>query len=112
MKKIKFEHPALDKPIMVEGKFEVCPRCHGTGGHERDDIDCSALVDSMREDGDEEGLASYFNGGYDVLCTECNGRNVVFAPILPKKIAALIDEWHRCEREYAREVAAERRMGA
>jgi hypothetical protein len=112
MKKIRFEHEALDEPIMVNGEYKVCPVCQGTGQHERRDIDCSRLIDNMREDGDDEGIEAYFSGAYDVNCTNCGGLRVVFEPVLPEWAAKKLEDWYRCEREYERECAAERRMGA
>jgi hypothetical protein len=110
--KLKFEHPALDEPIMVAGKNEVCPTCSGYGKHERRDIDTSLYVESMIEDGDDEGLERYYRGSCDIICTKCNGKNVVFVPILPDSVQEKIWEWEDAEREHRAEVAAERRAGA
>lgn len=112
MEKIKFEHPALDEPIMVAGKYEVCGACGGHGVHDRRDIDTSALVDSMREDGDDEGLEAYFKGAFDTVCETCGGLRVVFQPVLPEWAEKLIDEYNESEAEWRRESEAERRMGA
>jgi len=112
MKKIKFEHPALDKPIEVFGKYVVCPICEGEGSHERRDIDTSRMVDIMREDGDEEGLERYFAGAYNITCTECKGIRVVLEPVLPEDIQIQMRDyydWKREDNEYAEQ---ERRMGA
>jgi len=88
MAKLRFEHPALkycDEHdgtdfLMVDGKMEVCPECQGTGSHVRKDLDDSAMVDSMREDGDDEGLRRYFSGAFDEVCRVCGGDNVVLEP--------------------------------
>jgi len=128
MKKFRLSHPALEyveghendaewvdgDTILVTGRMGVCPMCEGTGYHVRHDLDDSALVDSMREDGDEEGLEAYFNGAYDEVCTECGGKNVVLVPDEDS-----IPEWARKamkrfndDRDYDRAVMeAERRMG-
>jgi len=107
---IRLSHPALAEGpggksfIMVEGQRIVCPSCNGTGSHVRRDIDDSRLIDSMREDGDDEGIRSYFRGSFDVTCEECKGRNVVDAPIWEK-----VPEWARNEIEaWNREEAADR----
>ena len=97
--KIRFEHPALDKPIMVQGRYEVCPQCGGHGVHDRRDLDCSALVDSMNEDGDYDGIEDYYNGHYEEVCTECNGRCVVPVPELPAEIEKIVSEWDRSAAE-------------
>jgi len=118
-------HPALkyvendehdgDDRIYVSGQMEVCPRCEGTGVHDRQDIDTTKLVDDMREDCDYEGLENYFNGSYDVVCTRCKGKNVVFVPIaeeIPKWASDAIESWDREEANSRAEAEAERRMGA
>ena len=119
MKKINFSHPAFTdaetgKEIVfqLEGKREVCPRCDGSGSHVRDDLDDSRMVDDMREDGDDEGLARYFGGAFDEVCTQCHGENVISVPVLDDEMQKEIDDWHQAEWEYQRECAAERRMGA
>jgi hypothetical protein len=120
MKKVKFEHPAIKYHeidgnmgfIMVDAKYAVCPRCGGEGHHERDDIDCSRIVDSYHEDGDYEALERYFEGAFDVLCTTCNGMRVVLDPILPEWIVKEIHEYNECMRQTRAEQEAERRMGA
>ena len=122
MKKFRFTHPALTEGeneeevvFWLSGKMEVCQECGGTGSHVRRDIDDSAMVDSMREDGDDEGLEAYFGGAYDVRCTRCNGANVVLVPNMDEMDAEFlkrIQEWEQSEYEYQRECAAERRMGA
>ena len=129
MEKFKLQHPALayiedqkdfpdwagDDAIFVPGKMIVCPTCRGTGAMERQDLDMSRLTDSMLEYGDLEGFEHYMKGGYDVICTECHGKNVVFVPNiddLPEDVLEEIKEWEDSEREYRLEVAAERRAGA
>lgn len=125
MKQFKLEHPALEyvehpeheggNYIMVTGHMEVCPECGGEGHHVRRDIDDSAMVDSMREDGDDEGLESYFSGGFDVVCTLCNGANVVLAPDydnIPEWAKQAMQSWDDSERESRQIEAQERRMGA
>jgi hypothetical protein len=117
--KINYTHPAFtddetgeEKVFQLESKREVCPRCQGIGRHSREDIDDSYLVDIMIADGDEEGLEGYYNGNYDVICTVCNGQNVVDAPVFPEWMQKKLNEWYRWEAEYRRECDAERRMGA
>lgn len=82
MKK-SFTHPALtdddDNQIYLDvpKKMIVCPSCGGHGTHERRDIDMSAVVDSMHEDGDQDGLDHYRSGGFDTTCEECGGLRVI-----------------------------------
>jgi hypothetical protein len=125
MERFKLTHPALkyvEHPdhdgsdhIWVPGQMIVCPTCQGTGSHVRHDLDDSALVDSMREDGDEEGLRAYFRGAFDERCTECDGENVVLAPYwesVPEWAQKAIESWEESRRIDAAIEAAERRMGA
>lgn len=128
MKRFKFSHPALEyveghedadwadtNALWVAGKMIVCPCCGGEGHHVRRDIDDSRLVDSMREDGDYEGIEAYFGGAYDVTCEECNGRNVILDvdwDSVPEWAQKAVEDWNRCEREMRAEQEAERRMGA
>ena len=82
MKK-QFFHDALldenDNPICLIVPFTkiVCPCCNGTGVEFGSDCDESRLVDDMYEDGDYEGLESYYSGAYDEVCSWCVGKNVV-----------------------------------
>lgn len=111
MKK-QFTHPALDEPIMCDFRFEVCPTCSGHGHHFGLDLDESRLVESMEEDGDDEGLDAYSKNQYNVRCTECHGERVVEVAVLPAEAAQLISEYHELERQDRRYAEQERRMGA
>lgn len=111
------EHPDHDGSdhIWVSGKMEVCPQCCGTGSHVRKDLDDSAMVDSMREDGDDEGLAAYFNGAFDERCTLCNGKNVVLQAnedSIPEWAQNAMSEWAESESESRAIEMQESRMGA
>ena len=121
MKKLHFTHPALEEceesgfceTIDVEGGENiVCPECQGNGVVDRSDIDCSQLVDDMREDGDEEGLEGYFRGEYDQICPECGGSNVVFRPILPEWAEKAISQWYTDQANDLAYEAQERTCGA
>jgi hypothetical protein len=56
--------------------WEVCPTCRGKGYHVNPSIDADGLTgEDFAEDPD---LAeTYFSGGYDVVCYECDGKRVV-----------------------------------
>lgn len=124
MKTQTFTHPALYDENDVELKFElpvfnqVCPRCNGDGFHGRTDIDHSRLVDSMEEDGDNEGMEDYKNGGYDVTCETCHGNNVVKSFDLVKfyeenpDMYAKICRYERDAADDRRYAEQERRAGA
>lgn len=123
MRKTKFQHPALEYCeehngtdfIIVQGSIIVCPTCEGTGVHDRQDLDCSKLVDNMYDDGDFDGVQNYFNGQYSQVCKQCNGKNVVVEPNwnqLPEWAMKAIEEWDQSERDSRAEEASERAMGA
>jgi len=126
--KINYQHPALEyhNPITgeydedmnengvinVEAKYEVCSTCGGHGSHFRSDLDENTLIDGMREDGDEDGIESYYNGRFDQVCSECHGQRVVAHPILPEWASESIYQWRQSERETNAIRNAERRVGA
>lgn len=125
MKKFKYQHEALkyvEHPehdgsdhVWVSGRMVVCPECGGEGHHVRRDLDDSAMVDSMREDCDEEGLRAYFSGAFDEQCRECGGKNVILSAdegSVPQWAQDAIDEWIQSENETRQIEAQERRMGA
>ena len=123
MAQIKYEHAALEETeendgcgfVMVSGTMEVCPTCGGYGSHVRQDLDDSVMVDSMREDGDDEGLQAYFNGSFDEKCRQCEGKNVIMQPDwgqLPVWAAHAIEAWEDDERSTRKIEEQERRMGA
>ena len=125
MKKIAFTHPALvcpttDKQITLylPATRIVCPTCNGYGHHFRSDLDENGLIDSMKEDGDYEGINMYYKGAFDQNCSECKGQKVLdeidmkyFYEEHPKEAKA-IDDWEREEMEYVRYAEQERRFGA
>ena len=139
--KVRFDHPALvelDESIdtsniiieeyktaygykdyrgymIVQGKMEVCPTCGGRGTHFRSDLDENELIDLYREDGDYEGLESYYAGAFDQTCEQCKGQNVIAAPdwdCIPKEIIDACDQWDECEAESNWIQAQEQAMGA
>ena len=93
MSTIIFKHPALNKPLRVVGKMEVCGNCRGHGTAFRRDLDENRLVDLMEEDGDDEGLEDYRRGHFNEVCTECKGRNVVEVP-----------DWEAFEKDHPKEL--------
>lgn len=128
--KQEFQHPALryynpetgeydesqneneNGIIICDGKYEVCPECNGHGTHFRRDLDENAMVESMREDGDDEGIDRYYSGAFDEVCNECYGKRVVFSPTLPEWAEKLLFSWYECKRKHREISAAERRLGA
>lgn len=115
---IEFTHDALEEVLLLKATRIVCPMCNGTGSHVRHDIDDSGMVDSMREDCDYDGMEEYYRGGFDVVCTTCEGQNVVeeldiasFYQDYPVEAKA-VAKWEDGLREIDAEAAAERRAGA
>ena len=104
--------------INPEGKFYfdahyvVCHECEGEGSHFRRDLDENRLVESMIEDGDDEGVESYYNGRYDEVCRCCHGLRVVYDYVLPEWAKKIMYEFRQWERQEMAIRDAERRVGA
>jgi DnaJ-class molecular chaperone len=119
METIMFNHPALidnetgeQREIKTKAHYEVCPWCGGGGTCTRTDIDDSLLVDSMMEDGDDEGIESYHRGSFDQVCPTCNGLRVILVPTLPEWASKLISIYYSEEAEDRKYAAQERAFGA
>ena len=126
--KINYQHNALmyhdpitgeynenvneDGVLNVSATYQVCHRCDGHGSHFRSDLDENALIDGMREDGDEDGIDSYYGGSFDQVCSECRGQRVVASPMLPEWANEAIHQWRKFENESRAIRDAERRVGA
>jgi hypothetical protein len=108
----EYDENYTEGTLFVNGKYEVCTTCDGNGSHFRSDLDENALIDGMREDGDEDGIDSYYAGSFDQSCDECKGKRVVFIPILPKWAYEAIYSWNKFEYESRAIRDAERRVGA
>ena len=98
-------------------KYITCELCSGKGTHVNPSIDAHGI--SEREfDEDPDFREEYFAGTYDVSCYRCQGKRV--EPVVDEE--SLSDEqkanlklYHdrlQADAEFAREVEAERRMGA
>jgi len=102
-----------DETIRLKCKWAICDTCGGDGTHVDPGIDCCGITD-WGDDGGEFREA-YASGAYDQTCNECGGSGKV--PIVDKRnnkkedIEAY-DAYIQEEYDYAREVAAERSMGA
>ena len=98
----------------VPGKYEVCGRCMGTGVTEPDGFSDGFTRDDFADDPDF--AEDYFQGRYDVQCSECKGLRVVIGPDCfkeedKKKLEAYYENAQN-EAEFHRECEMERRMGA
>lgn len=115
-----------DEGDEIEGelpaKHEVCGRCEGHGAHLRPAIGEYAYTREEFDEAfdDDESREQYFKRGgiYDVVCEDCQGRNVVL--VVDEKACrtdeqkALLKQYEKSVREEAdfeRECAHERRMG-
>lgn len=96
-------------------KWEVCPRCDGTGKHVNPAVDGNGIT---RDEMDELGpdfFDDYMSGVYDVACEECNGERLIL--VLDEDLAtpdqvSRYEELQEEENNFRAEVLAERRMGA
>ena len=82
--------------IDVSSKKEVCHTCRGNGRHFRTDLDEQAMVDSFRDDCDDDGFNAYTNGAFDQVCGECKGERVVDEidwDTVPSWAKDCIEEW-------------------
>lgn len=94
--------------------FEICSTCRGSGTHVNPNIDCHGLT-QQDFDEDPDFREEYMGGNYDVSCYECYGKRV--APRIDeanadKEVLRKFRQRQEDERNYRRECAAERRMGA
>jgi RecJ-like exonuclease len=99
--------------ISVSTKWEICERCEGNGKHDPESFSNGFTASEFNElFDDEESQEDYFNGRYDVRCSECNGSGKVRVPDLDSLTDAEREGYERALEEradYERECAAERR---
>jgi hypothetical protein len=104
-----------DRELRFPRKIIVCPRCGGRGTHDPAGFEGGITASEWAEDWDEDSQEAYLAGRYDVICTVCNGRNVV--EILDEELATeemrkIVREWEQEEADTNAIYAMERRMGA
>lgn len=100
------------------GHWVTCPRCQGWGKHTNPAIDGNGITsDEMAELG-QEFLEDYLSGVYDVGCSGCGEKRVVWEidwdrwyEINPEH-ASIYRKWLDGEAEYQAICEAERRAGA
>lgn len=74
----------------IPGGLIVCPICEGKGKYVNPSIDSHGIsAEEFEEDPDFD--ESYFRGDYDIICTCCDGRNVVDKLRYAKYLARLAD---------------------
>jgi RecJ-like exonuclease len=92
---------------------QVCSRCDGEGKHTNPSIDGNGITSSEWAEWDDEDRETYMSGGYDVVCEECHGANVVDVPqfdVMWDKDAKLSDAYKSAYREQVDADAAYERM--
>lgn len=105
-----------DETMTLPSKFVVCWRCRGRGVHDHGAFSNGISPEEFAEDPDFR--EDYFNGMYDVTCTECKGRRVlaeVEREYLNAEQQVFMTHWdesERAEAEYQSMCKAEREMGA
>jgi len=98
----------------VHLRFEVCDLCEGRGKVVNPSVDCGGLT-SADFDADPDLAEEYTSGTYDIDCPQCKGKRVV--PVLDisatsADLVKCIQDKQKADADFAREVAAERMMGA
>ena len=107
MPSLFIEVPTDDGSIRVPAVYAVCDCCEGRGS-----VDNLGVIDTSDPDWDEERLANYFAGGYDVRCPECKGKRVVLVADEDNASADALAAYRQHldgEAEYAAACRAERR---
>lgn len=102
--------------VTIPGQMSVCSRCQGLGTHSNPSIDGNGLSNDCLSDSDF--MEDYMSGVYDILCEDCDGRNVV--PTVNKKDFTSNDwaiykqhqEFERQDWEMEQESRYERERGA
>ncbi len=115
IKRIKFDRVYDEVEIEVPFKWGVCSTCNGKGKHVNPAIDSHGISqEEWDRDWSDEDREAYFNGRYDVICSECGGKRVVPEPDenqCHKMILEYINNKIADEHNYARECLQERMMG-
>ena len=112
MKYMLFENDEdCELEIDLPSKIIVCKRCRGKGTHTNPNIDGNGI--SPEEFIENPGFKEdYLSGVYDVLCSVCQGRNVlevVDEDNIPEKYKARYEQTERWKYEIEVEDADHRR---
>jgi RecJ-like exonuclease len=100
--------------VTLPYRMEVCPQCNGKGSRVNPAIDGNGICSDDEIWQDEDFREGYFSGRYDIVCDECNGRNVV--EVLDREackpsLLAMYDEQEAALYESYAMSAMERAMG-
>ena len=104
--------------VELPARYEVCAKCEGKGAHMVDGMrEHAYTMEEFQREFDDDEREAYFNGGYDVTCTRCDGNRVELV-VDEKKLEHTNPELLKLYREerydraaYEAECAAERKMG-
>lgn len=66
-----------EQPIKLPMERIVCPTCRGEGKIVNPAIDGHGIPADDECWDDDDFREGYFGGRYDVICPECDGRNVI-----------------------------------
>jgi uncharacterized Zn finger protein (UPF0148 family) len=105
----------LEEGITIHTHKVVCPCCDGEGTYVNPAIDEHGITASEMNEMGDDFFSDYMGGVYDVICAECQGRNVVDRldeDHNPSSVMLRWAAWQREIAEYHAECAAEIRMGA
>jgi hypothetical protein len=113
---IEYTCDETDEEITVRMPFKwsVCSTCGGKGSHVNPAIDAHGITESEFAE-DPDFREEYFNGAYDEVCYECQGKRVV--PVLhavtdeQRVIIERVSEQAAEEADYRVMCETERRMG-
>lgn len=104
-------HDEDGNEITLNGKYEVCHTCSGSGKTVNPSIDGNGISRDQFDE-DPDFAEAYFRGDYDVTCRTCEGKRVEVVIDEENNSKELIDAYYREEQEkyeYAREQYAEMR---
>jgi hypothetical protein len=104
-------HPDSGEELELPARFELCPRCQGTGSHVDPSIDGNGITASEMAELGDDFREDYMDGVYDVQCEACKGERVIPVPDLTRWTFAqkrLLVRSRRAEREYQRDYDSER----
>lgn len=114
MKKILMVESNSGELVEIPSRIELCHDCKGAGTVDHPAFS-NGITSSEWADMDEDSQETYMRGGYDVPCGCCKGSGRVLVPdavrltFAHKRVLVHQRQNERGERDYQREVAAERR---
>lgn len=73
----------------LQHEWEICPTCHGEGGHSRR---LGVISSEDWSEWDDEERHFYMSGGYDATCDRCGGSGKVRVLAL-ESLPADVQEW-------------------